>query len=178
VTLRIMNQARPAGYRGIQIALHWLVAMFVLVQYLTSEAIVRTHTIHRLGQRQDPTDLMLHTVHIRLGLALVALMIVRLALRLWFGAPAPIEGTEGWSVSIARLVHAAFYAVLITEGVTGAIASYFWWPMSVVHVILFKVLLGLVSIHVAAAIWHTVILKDATLARMMTTRFLGRGEQG
>ena len=52
-----------------------------------------------------------------------------------------------------------------------------WWPISAAHVILFKILLGLVSIHVAATIWHTLILKDATLARMLTSRFLGRAEQ-
>jgi cytochrome b561 len=42
--------------------------------------------------------------------------------------------------------------------------------MSAAHVFLFKVLLGLVSIHVAATIWHVLIIRDATLARMLTTQ--------
>ena len=56
--------------------------------------------------------------------------------------------------------------MLITEGITGAVASYFWWPISAAHVILFKVLLALVTIHVAAALWHEFVRKDAVIHRM------------
>jgi hypothetical protein len=34
------------------------VAALVLEQYATSDAIVRTHTLHMIGQRQSPTDLV------------------------------------------------------------------------------------------------------------------------
>jgi cytochrome b561 len=34
------------------------------------------------------------------------------------------------------------------------------------HVILFKVLLALVTIHVAAALWHEFVRKDAVMRRM------------
>jgi cytochrome b561 len=47
-----------------------------------------------------------------------------------------------------------------------AVATYFWWPISAVHVILFKVLLALVTIHVAAALWHAFVRKDAVTSRM------------
>ena len=104
---------------------------------------------------------MLHTLHNRVGLAIVALMLGRLALRLWTGAPAPADAAGPFTVRLAQGVHLAFYAVLITEGITGAVASYFWWPISTAHLVLFKVLLALVTFHVAAALWHEFVRKDA-----------------
>ena len=67
---------------------------------------------------------------------------------------------------LAQGVHAVFYAVLIAEGITGAVASYYWWPISAVHVILFDILLALVRIHVVAALWHQFIRKDEVGGRV------------
>lgn len=157
---------RPLAYTRTQIALHWLVAELVLAQYLTSGAIVRAHSMHLIGWRPSATDLVLHTLHMRVGLAIVAMMLGRLALRFWVGAPAPGDIAGGLAVRLPRGVHFAFYAVLITEGITGAVASYFWWPISAAHVILFNVLLALVTIHVAAALWHEFARKDAVMRRI------------
>jgi len=149
------QRAQPVSYTRTQIALHWVVAGLVLAQYATSGAIVRTHSIHLIGHRPSATDLVLNTLHNRVGLAIVALMLGRLALVV-----------RGLATRLAQSVHFAFYAVLIAEGVTGAVATYFWWPISAVHVILFKVLLALVTIHVAAALWHAFVRKDAVISRM------------
>jgi cytochrome b561 len=144
-----------------------LVAVLVLAQYGSSGAIVRTHSIHPvIGQRPNPTDLILQTIHDRAGLAIVALMLGRLALRLWVGAPSPGGSASGLAARLAQGVHAAFYAVLLAEGITGAVASYFWWPISGAHVILFKILLALVTIHIAAALWHQLIRKDGVVGRV------------
>lgn len=149
----------------MQVVLHWTVAALVAGQYATSGAISRTHGMHMIGWRPSATDMALHMLHNRAGLAIVGLMVVRLALRLWVGGPLP--GTaRSRSTPLAGLTHAAFYVVLVAEGVTGAIATYLWWPISAVHVILFKILLGLVAIHVVAAFWHWVVLKDGTFERM------------
>ena len=158
---------RPAAYAKVQIALHWLVAALVVEQYATSGAIVRTHTIHLIGQRQSPADIVLHTTHDRLGLLLTVLMAVRLGYRLWAGAPAPsVSGANrAWTRATASGVHAAFYVVLICEGAAGAVASYLWWPASALHVVLFKVLLGLVGLHVAAVVVHH-LSGTAALGRM------------
>ena len=71
-------------------------------------------------------------------------------------------------------IDGGIYAVLLAEGLTGAVAADFWWPISTVHVILFKILLGLISIHVAAALWHALYLRDATLSRIIPMRLFGR----
>lgn len=164
---RARSRFVAATYAPVQVALHWLVAALVLEQYATSGAIVRTHTVHTIGQRQSPVDLVLHTMHDRLGLLLTALMALRLGFRIWVGAPAPLasRATRAWTRTTASAVHAAFYAVLIVEGAAGAIATYLWWPASILHVILFKVLLGLVGLHVAAVVAHH-LSGTAALGRM------------
>ena len=165
---------RPGAYTRIHIGLHWLVAALVLAQYASSGAIVRTHGLHVLGWRPSPVDLVLHTLHNRVGLGIVALMLGRLALRLLVGAPAPGAESGGIAARFAAGVHFAFYAVLITEGITGAVASYFWWPISSVHVLLFKLLLVLVTVHVGAALWHEFVRKDAVMSRIGFRAFLGK----
>ena len=162
---------RQAGYTRAQVLLHWTVAALVAAQYATSGAIARTHGMHMIGWKPSPADMVLHTLHNRAGLAIVALMVIRLALRLRVGAPLP-GVARGRSTRLAQVAHAAFYAVLVTEGVTGAVASYLWWPISAVHVILFKILLGLVAVHVAAAVWHALVLKDAVAGRMGPRRLI------
>lgn len=154
-------RAQPPGYNSLQIGLHWLVVLLVAAQYASSGAIVRAHRVHLIGQRPSASDLILHALHNRVGLAIVGLMLGRLALRLWLGAPAPRPSR------LTRGVHLAFYAVLIAQGVTGAIAAYFWWPISAVHVLLFKLLLALVAAHVAGALWGEFGLRDGTLRRML-----------
>ena len=167
VTAPGTRRVRPTSYARVQIALHWLVAALVVEQYATSGAIVRTHTVHMIGQRQSPADLVLHTLHNRLGLLLTTLMIVRLAVRLWAGAPAPVVRGPGqaWTSRAASMVHGCFYGVLICEGTAGAVASYLWWPASVLHVVLFKVLLALIAAHVGAVVAHH-LSGSAVLGRM------------
>ena len=166
-------RVRPLAYARVQIWLHWLVAALVLAQYASSGAIVRTHGIHLIGQRPSQTDLLLHTLHNRVGLAIIALMFGRLVLRACLGAPAPGAESGGVAGRLAVGVHFAFYAVLITEGITGAVASYFWWPISSAHVLLFKLLLALVTVHGAAALWRQFVRKDAVMSRIGFRAFVG-----
>ncbi|WP_237480262.1 cytochrome b/b6 domain-containing protein [Lichenibacterium dinghuense] len=159
--------ARPLAYHPVQVALHWLVAALVVGQYATSGAIVRTHSIHLIGQRPSAADLVLHALHNRLGLLVLVLMGARLALRLAVGAPrpGPTDGGTRWIARGAAAAHAAFYAVLIAEASAGAVASYLWWPASALHVALFYVLAALVALHVAAAAGHR-LAGDGVFARM------------
>jgi len=153
-------------YNPIQIALHWLIVALVLVQYATSASIVRTHEAVAAGGKPTPNDLFLHVVHNRVGLIIVALMVARLVVRVWIGRH-PRMGDMPATSQAATIGHMALYGLLIAQGLTGAIASYFWWPISIVHVVLFKVVLVAVAGHIAMALWHQFVLKDGTLRRML-----------
>jgi cytochrome b561 len=160
-------------YTNLQILLHWIIAVLVVSQYLTSFAIARTHVV---GQKPDPTDMLLHAAHNRVGLLILALMVARLVIRLARGGTRGISTVRQPAAMAAKLLHWAFYAVLIAQATTGAVASYLWWPASTVHVLLFKVLLLLLAGHVLAAAWHHLVLRDGTLLAMIP-RLRNRSER-
>lgn len=163
---------RPGFYAPAQIALHWLVALLVMAQYMTSGAIDRTHHLPA-GQEPDPTDVLLHAAHNYTGMFIVALMIARLALRWRLGAPEALPVGQSrmarFQQGFAQALHLAFYGLLIAQGVTGFVASYLWWPASALHVILFQALFALVCLHIAGAIWHLFVTGDGTMQRMTST---------
>jgi cytochrome b561 len=149
----------------IQIVLHWFVVALVVVQYGTSGAIVRTHEAVAAGGKPASADLLLHVVHNRSGLLILALLFARLAMWVWMRRRRPDERPA--TSPAAQAGHAALYALLIAQGFTGAIATYLWWPISIVHVILFKIILVAVAGHIAMALWHTFVWKDGAMRRMV-----------
>jgi cytochrome b561 len=164
ITAEELPSVTGRRYRRVQVALHWLVVALITEQYATSGAIKRTHAAVMAGQLPDPTDLVLHTIHNRIGLAITGLMALRLFLR-WRLGPAWTARTP--TARVAAFAHAAFYGLIVAQGTTGFIAAYFWWPLSAAHAILFKAILALAAAHVLAALWHHFVWRDDTLAQMV-----------
>ena len=160
------------SYHWCQIGLHWLVALLVAVQYTTGSSIDRTHNAIARGLNPESFDLTLHVIHNRTGLVILGLILIRLAMRLLIGAPNPAVPDPDWQFRLARATHLGFYLILIVEASTGAIVSYFFWPVSVVHVALSKLLLALIILHTFAALWHFSIKRDGTLERMVPLNML------
>ena len=66
----------------------------------------------------------------------------------------------------AQALHLAFYAAIIGQASLGFVASYLTFSVAPLHVAGSWIILGMVAVHVAAAAWHTLVLKDDTLDRM------------
>jgi cytochrome b561 len=124
-------------YSLAQIGLHWLVVLLVIEQYATSRAVLRTHGYRPLGQQPDPFDLTLHSVHTPIGLLIFALVTTRLLLRLVLGVPDWLTPLPLWRRRLSLTVQYGLYLVLLGQAVTGAVATYLWWPASVAHKALF-----------------------------------------
>jgi cytochrome b561 len=151
------------AYSPIQIVLHWIIVAMIPVQYLTGGSVERTHhAVHR-GMEPDRWDMLQHLIHNYCGMAIGALMGVRLLVRL-FGAPAAAPRSR--AARVARALHLAFYAAIIGQASLGFIASYLTFSVAPLHVVGSWVILGMVALHVAAAAWHTLVLRDGTLDRM------------
>lgn len=168
---------KPDAYRRVQIALHWSVVALVLVQYATGGSIERMHHAEAHGHEPAPLDPILHAIHNRSGLVILALMLGWIAIRWRIGASAPMGGSSVlgeaasvWQGRLSRAMHAALYAVLLSQAATGAVASYFYWPVSRIHAGLANVTLVLVILHASAALWHHFVERDATLHRMLGRR--------
>lgn len=117
-----------------------------------------------MGMEPDRWDIAQHIVHNYCGMAIGLLMCVRLLVRVFWAAPAA-RLTSPMSIA-ARALHLAFYAAIIGQAGLGFVASYLTFSVAPLHVVGSWVILGLVAVHVAAAAWHTLVLKDDTLDRM------------
>ncbi|MBY5774649.1 hypothetical protein HFN63_31885 [Rhizobium leguminosarum] len=49
-------------------------------------------------------------------------------------------------------------------------ASYFWFGIAPYHLVGSRIILAMVALHLAAAIWHTVVARDETVDRMVFPR--------
>jgi len=105
--------------------------------------------------------------HIVAGIAVVALVCWRLALRLTRGVPAAPAG-ESAAIRVAgHLGHAGLYVLMIGAPITGLLA---WYggvtDLAEVHELAKPALIILILVHVAAALYHHFFLKDGLLDRM------------
>lgn len=171
-----------AGYSAFAKTLHWLAAALLVCQFCTAALMPDVHV-------GTPVDTTL-SLHFSFGIVIAVLMAARFAYRLRHPvAVAPGEAPR-WEQRLARTLHLVFYAVLIAGPFLGwAAASAHGQQVSLfgvlplpalaplkakwgllagdVHGLGMWTLLGLVSLHVAAALFHHVVRHDGVLRRML-----------
>lgn len=111
-----------ADYAPIQIALHWCIAMLVIFQLAFGESMVKATEAAEEGELFGGTNALLATAHYWVGLSILALVILRLGVRLKMGAPVLRKGTR--LAFLAKALNWAFYALLSIVPVTGLLAVY------------------------------------------------------
>ena len=171
-----------ARYNNVAIALHWLIAVGVLVMiglgwYMTDIP------------KGTPERAYFFNLHKSIGVTVGVLALIRL----WWRAthrPPPLPGSmAGWEVSAAKLNHALLYACIIAMPVIGFLASNFTKygvkyfgiqigpffaenqalrdSLQAVHGLLSYLLVVLVIVHVLAAFKHLLVDKDGVFQRML-----------
>lgn len=154
------------GYSAIQILLHWLIALLVLFQLLFGESIGMVLRAERRGTVPDPSDVTLANFHYWVGITILVLVMLRILMRLSFGAP-PSAGGSAMSELAAKVTHGLFYLLLVVTPVTGLLAFYAGEPFGDIHELAKPVFIVLIVLHALAALWHQFWLKDGTLRRMV-----------
>jgi len=96
---------KPSFYSRPQILLHWLIAALILAAWWTGDSMGRLFN-QRIEQNLDP--IANATPHIWLGVAVFALVLIRLVLRLTRGAPGHATPDRRWMNLTASLGHWAF----------------------------------------------------------------------
>lgn len=177
-----MNQTRPiAEYGSVSKTLHWLIALLAFSQL----------AMGKFFEVEPDESGSLFTWHASFGLMVLALMLVRLVWRLTHAVPELPPTTPVWQQRVARSIHWAFYAVLISLPLSGwmltsaegeAVTFLGWVPVPAlpvpggeasedlieeVHELLGNVLLVLAGIHVLAGLKHHFIDRDDVLRRML-----------
>jgi cytochrome b561 len=159
-------------YGLVSRALHWIIVLGVLAQWLLAEA----------DEDSGPSDGSAFdalTLHQSIGLLILLFAIVRLAWRSLNPAPAWPADMKSYEVVLARAVHSAFYVLLFAIPIAGwALASvedeplrFFGWfdvprivlaseeTLEEVHEALFNVLVALAVAHVIGAAKHWLVGK-------------------
>ncbi len=161
-----MIDARSDGYSGLQISLHWIIASLVLFQLLFGESMTTVVDAAEEGGAVSPQDQFLASSHYWVGLAVLGLVVIRLAVRLVAGAP-KAAGATGWMSTAASVAHWLFYALLVAVPVSGLLAFYVSGDIGDIHSLGKPAFIILILLHAAAAFLHQFVLKDGTLRRML-----------
>lgn len=165
-----MSLSQPASYSRAQIFLHWAIALLVFFQLIFGEAIGDYGHALRDGATPDSTTFLMGNAHIWSGVAILVLMLARIALRLIHGAPALIPGPK-LQETVAKAIHGLFYLLLIAAPLTGLAAWYLKIrPAGEVHELMKPVFIVLIVLHIVGALWHKFVLKDDTMQRMVSSK--------
>lgn len=172
-------------YDSVAIAIHWTLAAAIFV------ALPLGLLAARASDARQAAALL--RVHIPLGILILILSVVRAGWRYRHAPPEPPHAQPRWQGVIARVTHMLLYVVpvvIATSGLatlalsdaapvifsraSGALPDFSRFPPMTAHAIGAFVLVGLLCLHVAAAIHHQFIRRDRLLARMG----IGKAEKG
>ena len=177
------GQATAVRYDGPTIALHWVTAVLILLQFSLAET---------WDFFPRPARHIMIVGHMSFGLILCAVIIGRIVWRLRFSRAMPPAG-YGALGRAAKALHHAFYVLVSAEILLGFITrwtdnrslSFFGLPIpspfgtfskatgrfvDQVHNLNAWVIMGLVAVHAVSALGHHYLLKDGVLRRMLPQR--------
>jgi cytochrome b561 len=174
-------EQQVSDYRVAQKIVHWLMAIFIMLDLFIAQKFGRVmQEWDRFESRSD---------HATLGSVLTILFVIRMYLRWKHGAPPLPSMMPKWQKIAADIGHWGLYiliACLITSGILSAInansviapfgqfdisdgtgleMSFLFFRNS--HEFFTDAIIGLITIHILAALYHAVISRDGTTGRML-----------
>lgn len=180
----MQKSSSPTRYPPAYTRLHWLIAALIIslfsMQYIRRPFGEEAHAIVR-------------EMHKSLGLVLIGLIVLRLAMRMFHPMPARFPDLSRLRMIGAHLVHVALWGMMLivpAMGVAFLLArgrgveffelvqipplttgSIYWGDVTItLHRYAAFVLIGLVTLHAAAALFHRFVLKDTLMSRMTLRR--------
>jgi cytochrome b561 len=177
-----MQPESVSRYPGKSIVLHWLVAILIIAAFALGT--------YMTDLKISPTKLKLYSWHKWIGVTVLALVAIRLLVRLFSTAPAYPDSMKTWEKQVASLTHFALYVLMFAVPLSGYLYTYAaGFPVvylglielpalttpnpemkdsfKELHEVLTNGMLLLVFLHLAAALKHHFIDKDNILKRML-----------
>lgn len=156
---------QPKGYSITQIGLHWIVALLILLQYVLNDSISRAWRAYVEGREITFDPLVAQ--HVFGGILIAILVLWRIALRVRHGAPPPPEEEAPALKLVAKATHGLLYALMLLLPLSGGLA---WFmdvrPAAEAHEIMKALLMLLVGLHIAGALYHQFVLRNNLIGRM------------
>lgn len=174
------------NYTKVAIAFHWMIGLAIIAMLGMG-----------LILEDIPSDYqyIAYQLHKSIGLTILLLSFLRLFWRLTHRAPALPAGMKTWEILASKITHVAFYVLMIGIPLSGwalvssAPAPYdfpiqwfglFEWPslplerskevshdFSELHEMLAFLTIGLLALHIGAALKHHFMNRDNVLVRML-----------
>ncbi|QSA95788.1 cytochrome b [Methylococcus sp. EFPC2] len=172
-------------YGALSIGLHWLMVLLLAAVY----ACIELRELFPKGS--DPRE-ALKTWHFMLGLSVLALVLLRLGMRMTGPIPRIVPEPPAWQKASGKLMHFALYALMIAMplggwlilGAEGKPIPFFGLQLPAltdankqlaelaeeIHEAGGTIGYVLVGLHTVAALFHHYVLRDNTLRRMLPNR--------
>ena len=177
-------------YSTVAIILHWLIALMIIANI--AGAFLAEPFFESSLPADRATGALIMGLHKAAGITVIFLTLVRLAWRLAHPPAALPAHMAGWEVLLSKTTHGLFYVLMLGVPLAGWLMSsshpgnfpmswfgffeipqlpiadnkataHFWEE---VHEISGYAMIGLIVLHVAAALKHQFINRDDVLARM------------
>ncbi|BCQ29004.1 cytochrome b (plasmid) [Caballeronia sp. NK8] len=176
----VENRSQSYVHGPVARVLHWLIASLILAQFVIGWTMPDVH--------RDTLPSGEIAWHLSVGAAIVAVMLIRIIWRITH-TPKPAELAPALAL-VSKATHLLLYLLLIVVPLAGwANASARGWMVNLlgivpypalaskgssvgmtlgnIHSVLAWVLLALIALHVAAALFHRFVLRDSVLQRML-----------
>ena len=178
-----MNGLPANRYRPGQRWLHWLTAVLLVLAYVAIE-------FRGDFARGSPARLLLMQTHFWAGLAVLALLLPRLLLRVRHGVPPILPALPAWQAVPAKVLHLALYAFLLAQPVLGIATAWadgkellvpllgvpvpallapdpaLAHALEDLHEGIGTAFYWVIGLHVLASLYHHFVRRDDTLRRM------------
>jgi cytochrome b561/HPt (histidine-containing phosphotransfer) domain-containing protein len=178
----VEDTAPNTRYKPLLQLIHWVIALLVTCQVAMASVLTQLRSL-QYGQ-------YVLSVHRQVGLAILVICVARIFVLMRYKAPAASVALPRWQTLAARVVHAAFYAVLIVQPIVGLCVAWargdtitalgviplpppFDFSDSAreqlmsVHILTAAILVGLVLIHAGAVIFNHWKRRVPVLERML-----------
>ena len=172
-----MSRALASRYQPVLVALHWFIALMIIGLLCLGFFVLAKMP------NSDPHKLDILVWHMTGGMVVLVLMIPRLIIRIWSARPAKAAAGSPLLDRLAPIAHDALYVIvflMIATGWTtgwlisdvfqpngGPLPSTFaMLPTFQAHAVLAALLVILIAGHIAAALYHQLVLKDGLFRRM------------
>lgn len=166
-------------YHGLLVSLHWLLALMLIVALTMGTVALKTMP------NSAPEKLDMLRAHMLVGGTIGLLMLLRLVVRLVTRHPAPASTGNPMLDKLAPAVHWALYALVFAMAGSGIAMSVMAGLPAIVfegagslppdfsalapraaHGVVAKLLMALIALHAAAALYHHFVKRDGLLSRM------------
>jgi cytochrome b561 len=173
-----MSNPSPSRYHSLMVSLHWLTFLLVFAAFGLGKFMS--------GQPNEATKIPLLAAHMALGLVTLLVIIGRFIARLRLPRPANVSAGNALLDKVAEVVHYALYLFVLLMSISGVLlsmqaglapivfggsgtalpADFYAFSARLLHGFIAPALFLLVLLHVGAAFFHQLVLKDNLLARM------------